>query len=147
MATAQLDLSFERLRSFVGDEETAALLRLPDALRTALCRLDGRALPSSARDGACPGASKPLEMFIRRYTADTRPWIPFHCDRAAVTVNVALADDSAHGGGRLVAVADQAIVPIERVEGEATVHSSKLLHAVTCMTSGVRYALIIFCAA
>ena len=133
-------MGFERLRSLVGDEEATALLRLPGVLRAALASREAIAEPAPARGGAC----KPLEMFVRRYTADTRPWIPFHCDRAAVTVNVALSDDAAHGGGRLIAVVDEAVAPIDRVEGEATVHSSKLLHAVTCMTSGVRYALIIF---
>ena len=33
---------------------------------------------------------------------------------------------------------------IERREGEATVHSSDLFHAVTSMTHGVRYSLILF---
>ena len=33
---------------------------------------------------------------------------------------------------------------IRRAEGEATVHSSSLLHGVTRMRSGVRYSLIMF---
>ena len=33
---------------------------------------------------------------------------------------------------------------MQRDEGEATVHPSTVLHAVTCMTSGTRYSLIVF---
>ena len=31
---------------------------------------------------------------MRRYTPGTRPWHPFHQDRAYATVNVALSDDA-----------------------------------------------------
>ena len=49
-----------------------------------------------------------------------------------------------HGGGRLLAVYGGRVHVIERPEGEATVHSSDLFHAVTAMTRGVRYSLILF---
>ena len=45
-----------------------------------------------------------VQYFIRRYSATTRPWIPFHCDSAWVTCNVALVDDAAFDGGKLLAV-------------------------------------------
>ena len=70
--------------------------------------------------------------------------IPFHADTAMVTVNVALNDETAHSGGGLLAVFDGAVQHLPRAEGEATVHASTLLHAVTCMTSGTRYSLIVF---
>lgn len=41
-----------------------------------------------------------VDMFIRRYTRDTRPWIGFHCDVSTVTANVALNDDDDFEGGR-----------------------------------------------
>ena len=41
-----------------------------------------------------------VDMFIRRYTRDTRPWIAFHCDESSCTANIALCDDSEHEGGR-----------------------------------------------
>lgn len=41
------------------------------------------------------------------------------------------------GGGRVCA--------IQREEGEATVHSSELMHAVARVGGAVRYSLIIFC--
>ena len=82
--------------------------------------------------------------FVRRYDASERPWFAFHCDRAALTANVALADDAKHVGGRLLALADNSLLEIERAEGEATVHPSELLHGVSSMRSGVRYSLICF---
>ena len=92
-------------------------------------------------------------MFVRRYSTTTRPWIPFHCDSAAVTVNVALSGDGGMEGGRLLAVYAGAVREVGggdgRREGEATVHASSLLHAVTRMTEGgggdrYRYSLIAF---
>ena len=68
-----------------------------------------------------------------------------HADVAETTVNVALCDESAHaGGGSLVAVANGAVRRIARSEGDATVHDSRLLHAVTRTSNGVRYSMIIF---
>lgn len=86
----------------------------------------------------------PADIFVRRYSGGTRPWNPFHHDSAAVTVNVALGADATIGGGRLVAVVGDTVATINREEGEATVHDSRLLHAVTRITSGVRYSLILF---
>mmetsp|Transcript_48580 Transcript_48580/g.96873 ORF Transcript_48580/g.96873 Transcript_48580/m.96873 type:complete len:119 (+) Transcript_48580:1242-1598(+) len=83
-------------------------------------------------------------IFVRRYTRDTRPYIGFHCDSAAVTANVACSDDENHSGGRLVCVVDGKVQTITRREGEATVHPSSVLHAVTAMQSGIRYSLIVF---
>ena len=84
------------------------------------------------------------ECFIRRYCAGTRPWIPFHTDAYEVTVNVALGSDDAFGGGALLGVYGGEVRAICREEGDATVHSSKLLHGVTAMARGVRYSLIVF---
>ena len=61
-----------------------------------------------------------------------------------VTVNVALSDDASHEGGRLLGVFGGAVQPLLRAEGDATVHSCRLLHAVSAMTGGTRYALILF---
>lgn len=67
-----------------------------------------------------------------------------HAVRRILTANVSLADDSAHRGGRLLALFDRAVHTIERSEGEATVHPGSLLHGVSRMQEGVRYSLIIF---
>ena len=61
-----------------------------------------------------------------------------------MTVNVALSDDAAHSGGRLIAVFDGSVRRLERKAGSATVHPSSLMHAVSRMGAGTRYALIIF---
>ena len=84
------------------------------------------------------------QAFVRRYSHDTRPYNPFHQDRFALTINVALSADDDHGGGCLLGVWNGQIARIERAEGEATMHSSELVHAVTMMTHGVRYSLILF---
>ena len=78
------------------------------------------------------------------HDASQRPWFGFHCDRAALTANVALADDSRHVGGRLLALVDHALLEIQRGEGEAIIHPSELLHGVSSMRSGTRYSLIVF---
>lgn len=83
------------------------------------------------------------EAFVRRYSTDTRPYNPFHQDRYHLTINVALSSDSDHTGGSLIVVTDDRVKRIERTEGEALVHTSDLVHAVSAMTSGVRYSLIL----
>ena len=81
---------------------------------------------------------------MRRYTADSRPWTPFHVDTSRATINVALSDDASHGGGDLLACYDGAVRRVGRAEGEATVHAATLLHGVSLMRWGVRYSLIVF---
>ena len=49
-----------------------------------------------------------------------------------------------HDGGDLVAICGGKVQTIPRAEGEATVHSSNLCHAVTAMTVGERFSLICF---
>ena len=105
-------------------------------------------MATAAVDGvataAVDGVAQLREMFVRRYSISTRPWIPFHPDRYEVTCNVALSDDANHSGGRLLGVFEGQVQQIPRREGTATVHSSKLLHAVSRMDNGIRYSLIIF---
>ena len=55
---------------------------------------------------------------MRRYTPATRPWHPFHQDRAAVTVNVALSDEADHGGGHLLGLFADGARRFERAEGQ-----------------------------
>ena len=93
-----------------------------------------------AAAAACP------QFFVRRYSSETRPWIPFHCDTVSVTLNVALNDDCEFCGGTLLALCGGEVRAIQRAEGEATVHRSALLHAVTRMQAGgsPRYSLVVF---
>jgi len=81
------------------------------------------------------------EIFARRYSRTTRPWINFHRDACAFTVNVALGSDSQHTGGRLLAIFGDGLQTLPRESGDVTVHPSSLLHAVSagtgCMPQGL----------
>eukprot|EP00439_Symbiodinium_sp_Y106_P003725 s3361_g1.t1 len=44
------------------------------------------------------GPDKEMEIFLRKYSASTRPWIKMHADIATVTANVALSDEEGAGG-------------------------------------------------
>lgn len=122
----QLDLSTDRLVALIGADAVNAVLALP------------------SRIGDC-GPLSIREIFVRRYScAPSRPWLPFHGDRARTTANISLSDPESHTGGCLLAAIDGAIVAIPRAEGQATVHNSALLHGVSKLTSGSRYSLLIF---
>ena len=56
------------------------------------------------------------------------------------------SDDSSVRGGKLLVVCAGAVRTVERAEGEATVHSSSLMHGVSRVHEGgaPRYSLIIF---
>eukprot|EP00411_Alexandrium_monilatum_P111783 CAMPEP_0175708822 /NCGR_PEP_ID=MMETSP0097-20121207/39261_1 /TAXON_ID=311494 /ORGANISM="Alexandrium monilatum, Strain CCMP3105" /LENGTH=337 /DNA_ID=CAMNT_0017016215 /DNA_START=51 /DNA_END=1064 /DNA_ORIENTATION=- len=124
----QLNLTPQRLEVLIGANAAVGLWKLV----------------STFAGEAGVADAMPVEIFVRRYTADSRPWNPFHVDSAAVTVNVALCEDGSFEGGRLLACFDGAVRTVSRAEGEATVHASTLLHGVSMMTSGVRYSLIMF---
>ena len=125
----QLNIGHDRLRALVGAPAAARLWALvPELL---------------AGGGGVPRLEQ-AEIFIRRYSPDTRPWNPFHTDSAALTINVALSDDAACQGGHLLALYDGRVRRVSRRQGDATVHSSRLLHAVSALRTGRRYSLIIF---
>ena len=67
-----------------------------------------------------------MECFIRKFSAETRPWIKMHADVATVTVNVALTSESTGAHGQLLGVYDGAVRAIPRQAGDATVHPSSL---------------------
>lgn len=147
----QLNLNRERLEQIIGIKEARKLWRLPLDYR--------RWRRSSADDGLSPAAAQGTfvtdseveaealtlqEAFVRRYSPETRPILKFHSDAFELTVNVALSADAAHGGGKLIGLFAGEVRALDRKEGDATVHSSSLLHAVSRMTSGTRYSLILF---
>ena len=138
----QLVLTRESLAQLVTEPECERLMRLPaEYLRRE--RLEGGST-EEVDESVAARFSQLRECFIRRYSADTRPFNPFHQDSSRLTVNVALSSDAAHAGGRLLGVYGGAVHTLERRAGEATVHSSELIHGVTRMTGGVRYSLILF---
>ena len=127
----QLNLSEAELCSLVGAE---AVARIVGAAREFDRRRRGKAreLPI-------------VEVFARRYALEERPWFPLHQDRATVTVNIALSDDTGDGGGVLLGAFEDGLLDMPRTEGEATAHASTLVHGVTrIMTSRARHSLIVF---
>lgn len=131
--STSLPLTRLQLTELIGAEAVRALWALPSML------------PQAEPAGDLCSDSDPddVEISVRRYTPERRPWIPFHNDRADASVNVALSADERHQGGHLLAVYDGSIHQLVRAEGEATAHSPEVLHAVTQIESGVRYSLII----
>jgi hypothetical protein len=126
----QIDLSRRDLEDLVGEPAVQRLWQI--------------AADSLGGKHASAGVREAHEIFARRYTPDTRPWFPFHRDRAEVTVNVALSADSAHDGGQLICMDGGMLRAHERGEGTATVHSSSVLHGVSRMLGGARYSLVVF---
>ena len=137
----QLNLTRPELEALVGAD---AVDRLWSMAHGALQRFRSETMSHKDQVASTSQLLEAHEIFVRRYTPSTRPWFPFHKDRSELTINVALADDAAHGGGRLICLLDGAVQLEERVEGAATVHPSSLMHAVSRMTSGARFSLIIF---
>ena len=151
-AQHQLNISTQRLTELIGQEEVVALWRLADELLAAQhAEVEARARMASMTPEDSPpeqahddhGGFR-VDIFVRRYSRSTRPWIGFHQDVSNVTINLALSDDRDHEGGRLHAIIDGRHGIISREEGEATAHGDDVMHAVSSMRSGVRYSLILF---
>jgi hypothetical protein len=145
----QCTLSIDDLEALIG----IAAIEWLSALATACYKRN--TLPMSPEAEAAARAAgiictspvlpdEPHYIFIRRYSATTRPWTAFHYDRASLTLNVSLTDEADHTGGRLLAILQGSVRSCERREGTATLHMSTLMHGVTRMTSGERYSLILF---
>jgi len=153
-----LHLDRTRLEALIGRDAADALWALPVRYRrqAAAARAAASADGADAADGANTeadghahaeadgGETRIVEIFIRRFSAATRPWIKMHADVAAVTVNVALTSEQDSPGGSLLTVYDGAVRAVDRRAGDATVHPSSLLHGVSRMHEGERYTLILF---
>ena len=151
-AQHQLNITIDRLIEIIGREDVDVLWQLADDL-LALQRVEAEALAKKTGVQVSAELAEKIEMakggykvdmFVRRYTRETRPWIPFHYDSSNLTINIALSPDSGHEGGRLHAIINGRHHAIAREEGEATVHGDDVLHAVSAMRSGVRHSLIMF---
>ena len=134
----------EGLEALIGKEQVDALWELP-------IRYKRQSASETAAAATGPGGAplpRIIEIFIRRFSARTRPWIKMHADVASVTVNVALTDDGVgadDASGRLLAVYDGKVRAVARRAGDATVHASSLLHGVSRMHgASQRYTLILF---
>mmetsp|Transcript_32178 Transcript_32178/g.36589 ORF Transcript_32178/g.36589 Transcript_32178/m.36589 type:complete len:276 (-) Transcript_32178:65-892(-) len=83
-------------------------------------------------------------IFIRMYQRGTRPWMPFHRDGNKWTANIALNPNDDYTGGHLMVLHDGGLQMLERQEGDATCHEGSILHAVSAVTEGTRYSMILF---
>eukprot|EP01043_Picozoa_sp_COSAG02_P025673 COSAG02_NODE_1451_length_12556_cov_3.624258_2_plen_465_part_00 len=151
-AQHQQNITIGRLTELIGHQDVDALWQLADDLLTlqrseaeAIAEAAGEEMPASVAEKVevANGGYK-VDMFVRRYTRETRPWIPFHYDNCNITINVALSPDTGHEGGRLHAILGGRHRVISREEGEATAHGDDIMHCVSAMRSGVRYSLIMF---
>jgi hypothetical protein len=156
MAQHQLNIDADRLTALIGRPQVLALFRMADELlatqraeANARAEATGRA-PSAATLEATDAAEGGFNVdgFVRRYTRETRAWIGFHHDVSTCTINVALSSDAEHAGGRLHAIIGDGErarhTTIAREEGEAAAHGEDIMHAVSAMSSGTRYSLILF---
>lgn len=127
----QVQLTQADLQELLGADTVRHLWRLPGAAGL---------IKGESWNGA-------VDCFLRRYTAETRPFIPFHCDGAAATVNIALTPSDEGGmAGELLCLHSGRVIVERRCEGEATVHPQGLLHGVTRLENGARerFTMILF---
>jgi hypothetical protein len=85
-----------------------------------------------------------IGVFVRRYSKSTRPWMPFHIDGNTYTANIALSTPFAHKGGQLVCLVGGRVQAFDRELGSAIIHGGGVCHAVTPVTEGTRYSLLLF---
>uniref|UniRef100_A0A7R9U5J9 Fe2OG dioxygenase domain-containing protein n=1 Tax=Pinguiococcus pyrenoidosus TaxID=172671 RepID=A0A7R9U5J9_9STRA len=85
-----------------------------------------------------------IGIFVRKYAAGGRPYIPFHVDTTDVTVNICLSEPEEHAGGDLLVLAGKKLRSIERQMGSATCHVWYCCHGVQGVTSGERWSLLMF---
>ena len=123
----QVNLTVDGLKELLGPDSVAALLKLPEAV------------------GAPPGeAPERIEIFLRIYSPQSRPYIAFHSDTCTYTVNIALNEDSTFGGGKLLALHSGALKMLPRGPGTAILHAGNVVHGVSRIERGTRYSLILF---
>ena len=87
---------------------------------------------------------KNFQIFIRKYDAASRQSLSPHADRSVVSFTVALNDN--YEGGDFVAINasnESACIPLST--GDAVVFDGMVLHAVTPVTVGTRYSLVMHC--
>lgn len=147
----QLTLTPAELGECIGEGEAAALYAIAARAYEELTAPSVRETMAAVPEWASMGFERPPlalgephYILVRRYSAATRPWFPFHYDGSILSMNVALNDDATYLGGELLAIVHGKVRAFARAEGTALVHSSALLHAVARLRMGVRHTLIIF---
>merc|ERR1712151_189323 len=99
-------------------------------------------LPNFQRiSGLFPGEDYD-EVKLRRCTAHNE-CINFHKDYAQMTMQVPLNDEDAYSGGSLIYATAKGLTTPPRPAGSVTIHDNQIVHGVTQMEAGVRYALFL----
>ena len=83
----QLSIKVDRLTELIGFEDVRRIWRLADELLTqqreeacAESAATGEAVPAeTATQTEAADGGYMVDLFVRRYTRETRPWINFHC--------------------------------------------------------------------
>jgi uncharacterized protein (TIGR02466 family) len=127
----QVNLSVEDLAELLGREKVDELLKLPEAL-------------GAPGDLATSDLYERVDIFLRMYSPQSRPYIAFHSDVCSYTVNIALNEDTSFAGGKLLALNGAALTAPSRAVGTALLHAGNLVHGVSKIESGTRYSLIMF---
>ncbi len=127
----QINLNAEAIAGLLGPETAETLFRMPERM-------------GAPKVAAPLDAYREVHMFLRLYAPDKRAFIPFHHDTSDYTVNVALSDDAAFSGGRLLVLRGDGLRAIERTEGRAVLHAGNVVHGVSRIAEGARYSLILF---
>ena len=84
------------------------------------------------------------EIKLRRTEASPGKCIDFHTDFAQRTMQLPLNDESEYEGGQLVYLGADGKVHIpNRAPGGATIHDDTVVHGVTEVSRGTRYALFL----
>ncbi len=76
-----------------------------------------------------------------RRTEGSGNCIKFHTDVSQKTMQVVLNAQSEYEGGRLVYATNEGFVQPPRLAGSYSIHTCKIVHGVTAVERGVRYAL------
>jgi hypothetical protein len=84
------------------------------------------------------------KVWLRRTEAAPGQVVAFHRDVSRRTLQVPLSDPAEYDGGRLVfATATGDLLATPRTAGSATLHDCSVVHGVTELTRGTRYALFL----
>ena len=123
----KLEIADDQLGALVGTDAIRRMLDLGEQQLQAL--------------GADPAGVRATFKLRRRAAMEGthNEVVPFHRDSSLVVVNVALNDD--FDGGHLLFALDGRIVCPTRLAGSATAHDCRIVHAVSCLTAGIRYNL------
>ena len=97
--------------------------------------------PAAQILGVAPGS---VSAFVREYSTTSRPRLPFHCDSCDASISVNLVDGGDYDGGDLVMLGDNQLLTAPRQAGSAAAHSADVAHAVTDVTRGDRWSLVVF---